>query len=149
MTGSFFTLDEANALLPWLEDKLAGMIPDRDNGWPLSRSACWSCCADAGATAIPAVRKIFWNVKRGGGTSDPTASGRLEGSNRPGNFGAGFGPGSGRFPQQKGGAGRYTSAGCGAKSASTTGMKLMWVLRGGSLFRGGGASPTFAGLPAH
>ena len=30
MTGSFFTLDEANALLPWLEDKLAGMIPDRD-----------------------------------------------------------------------------------------------------------------------
>jgi hypothetical protein len=31
MTGPFFTLDEANALLPWLEDKLAGMIPDRDN----------------------------------------------------------------------------------------------------------------------
>ena len=30
MTGPFFTLDEANALLPWLEDKLAGMIPDRD-----------------------------------------------------------------------------------------------------------------------
>ena len=30
MTGPFFTLDEANALLPWLEDRLAGMIPDRD-----------------------------------------------------------------------------------------------------------------------
>ena len=30
MTGPFFTPDEANALLPWLEDKLAGMIPDRD-----------------------------------------------------------------------------------------------------------------------
>ncbi len=30
MPGPFFTLDEANALLPWLEDKLAGMIPDRD-----------------------------------------------------------------------------------------------------------------------
>ena len=30
MTGPLFTLDEANALLPWLEDKLAGMIPDRD-----------------------------------------------------------------------------------------------------------------------
>ena len=30
MIEHFFTLDEANALLPWLEDKLAGMIPDRD-----------------------------------------------------------------------------------------------------------------------
>ena len=30
MTGPFFTLDEANALLPWLEGKLASMIPDRD-----------------------------------------------------------------------------------------------------------------------
>jgi len=30
MTGPFFSLDEANALLPWLEDKLVGMIPDRD-----------------------------------------------------------------------------------------------------------------------
>ncbi len=30
MTGPFFTLDEANDLLPWLDDKLAGMIPDRD-----------------------------------------------------------------------------------------------------------------------
>ena len=30
MTGPFFSLDEANALLPWLEDKLAEMIPDRD-----------------------------------------------------------------------------------------------------------------------
>ncbi len=30
MTGPFFTLDEANALLPWLEDQLASMIPDRD-----------------------------------------------------------------------------------------------------------------------
>ena len=30
MPGPFFTLDEANALLSWLEDKLASMIPDRD-----------------------------------------------------------------------------------------------------------------------
>jgi hypothetical protein len=30
MTGPFFTLEEANALLPWLEDTLASMIPDRD-----------------------------------------------------------------------------------------------------------------------
>ncbi len=30
MTGPIFSLDEANALLPWLEDKLAKMIPDRD-----------------------------------------------------------------------------------------------------------------------
>ena len=30
MAEPFFTLDEANALLPWLEDKLAGMIPGRD-----------------------------------------------------------------------------------------------------------------------
>ncbi len=30
MTGPFFTLDEANGLLSWLENKLADMIPDRD-----------------------------------------------------------------------------------------------------------------------
>ncbi len=30
MPGPFFTLDEANGLLSWLENKLADMIPDRD-----------------------------------------------------------------------------------------------------------------------
>ena len=30
MAERFFTLDEALQLLPWLEEKLAGMIPDRD-----------------------------------------------------------------------------------------------------------------------
>ena len=30
MIEHFFTLDEANALVPWLDDKLAGMIPGRD-----------------------------------------------------------------------------------------------------------------------
>ena len=29
MTDRYFTLEEANALLPWLEDKLAGMMPWR------------------------------------------------------------------------------------------------------------------------